>query len=195
MNYSRILKVELFSYWQAGTGRGSGAHVDNLSHTDVDGLPEIPGRTLKGLLRDATRTAGLRGWLEDDGLHRILFGVRAEEDGASRPGCLRVGSARLPAAERRWLAEAGRDCVPELFRDLHSTAIDPDTGTARARSLRGIQVVIPLVLTARIGELAAAPPGWDEQLQRCLPLIRAVGSSRSRGLGRARLTLMEKADA
>ncbi|MDT8438126.1 MAG: RAMP superfamily CRISPR-associated protein [Wenzhouxiangellaceae bacterium] len=195
MKGNQVLQVELFSYWQAGTGRGSGAHVDNLSHTDADGLPEIPGRTLKGILRDATRTAGLRGWLDDAQLHQVLFGARAEEAGASQPGCLRVGSAQLPSEERRWLAEAGRDCVPELFRDLHSTSIDPNTGTARAHSLRGIQVVIPLVLSARIAELDAAPAGWVEQLRRCLPLVRAVGSSRSRGLGRARLTLLETADA
>lgn len=195
MKVGHVLQVELFSYWQAGTGRGSGAHVDNLTHTDADGLPEIPGRTLKGLLRDAVRTAGLRGWLTDGNLHTVLFGQRAEEHGESRPGCLRVGSARLPTGERQWLAEAGRDCLPELFRDLHSTAIDPATGTARPRSLRGNQVVIPLVLKAQIGQLGPTPAGWDEQLRLCLPLIRAIGSSRSRGLGRARLTLMETADA
>ena len=134
------LKVEFFGYWQAGTGRGAGAHVDNLTHTDADGLPEIPGRTLKGLLRDAARQAGQFGWLESPDLHRRLFGVRAEESGRSQPGCLRIGSARLAKEERRWLAGPGRDCVPELFRDLHSTAIDPVAGTARAQSLRGSQV-------------------------------------------------------
>ncbi len=183
------LKVELFGYWQAGTGRGAGAHVDNLTHTDADGLPEIPGRTLKGLLRDAMRQAGSFGWLDSADLHRQLFGVRAEEAGRSEPGCLRVGSARLGKEERQWLAGPGRDCIPELFRELHSTAIDPVSGSARAQSLRGTQVALPVVLFAEIGTLREAPVNWAEQLRLCLPLIRAVGSGKTRGLGRVQLTL------
>lgn len=183
------LKVEIFGYWQAGTGRGAGAHVDNLTHTDADGLPEIPGRTLKGLLRDAMRQAGSFGWLERPDLHRVLFGVRAEEAGRSEPGCLRVGSARLVKEERQWLAGPGRDCIPELFRDLHSTAIDPISGTAKAQSLRGTQVALPVVLFADIGTLSEPPVNWPEQLRLCLPLIRAVGSGKTRGLGRVQLTL------
>lgn len=185
------LKVEMLGYWQAGTGRGAGAHVDNLTHTDANGLPEIPGRTLKGLLRDAVRQAGQFGWLEQEDLHRLLFGVRGEEAGASKPGCLRIGSARLPEEERQWLAGPGRDCVPELFRDLHSTAIDPISGTARAQSLRGTQVALPVVLYADIDTLGEPPANWLEQLRLCLPLIRAVGSGKTRGLGRAQLTLLE----
>lgn len=185
------LKVEIFGYWQAGTGRGAGAHVDNLTHTDADGLPEIPGRTLKGLLRDAMRQADELGWLEHPGLHRRLFGVRAEQAGQSEPGCIRVGSARLAQEERQWLAGPGRDCIPELFRDLHSTAIDPVSGAARAQSLRGSQVALPVVLQADIETLHEAPKDWQDQLRLCLPLIRAVGSGKTRGLGRARLSLVE----
>lgn len=185
------LNVELFGYWQAGTGRGAGAHVDNLTHTDADGLPEIPGRTLKGLLRDAVRQAGELGWLATPNLHEVLFGVRAEDAGRSEPGCLRVGSARLSKDERQWLAGPGKDCIPELFRELHSTAIDPVAGTARAQSLRGSQVALPVVLQADIATLHEPPDQWQDQLELCLPLIRAVGSGKTRGLGRARLRLVE----
>lgn len=188
------LRVELFSFWQAGTGRGAGSHVDSVCHTDADGLPEIPGRTLKGLLRDAVRRAGQLRWFDDETLHRRLFGVRGIDGKGSEAGGLRVGSARLPKAERDWLAGPGAACVPELFRDLHATAIDPRTGTVRAKSLRGIQVAMPLVLQAELAQLAPLPEGWQGAFERSLALVRAVGTGRTRGLGRARLSLVEIAD-
>lgn len=186
------LTVDIHGWWQAGTGAGSGAHLDELAHVDGDGLPELPGRTLKGLLRDAVRQAEALGWIEP-GTTETLFGRRDDsEAGATAPGCLRIGSARLPEAERRWLAsDEGEAARAQLFAEISATAIDRHTGSAVEHSLRGIQVVLPLKLTAPVSLVPgrAAPDGWLQALQRSLPLIRAVGSGRSRGLGRATVTL------
>ena len=47
------LKIDIQSYWHPSTGRGQGSDVDALAHRDKDGIPCLPGRTIKGLLRDA----------------------------------------------------------------------------------------------------------------------------------------------
>lgn len=188
------LVIDIHSWWQPGTGRGSGAHLDALAHTDANGLPELPGRTVKGLLRDAVHRAGALGWIEN-AMTAILFGKEADGEGnGSTPGALRIASARLPKQERRWLAsQAGEAARQQLFAELASTAIDENTGSAQTASLRAIQVVLPLKLVARINVLPGheLPDDWVETLKISLPLIRAVGSGRSRGLGRATLSLEE----
>ena len=46
-------EIEFFSNWHCGSGLAAGADVDALVIKDQEGLPYIPGRTLKGLLREA----------------------------------------------------------------------------------------------------------------------------------------------
>jgi len=59
--------------------------------------------------------------------------------------------------------------------------------------------VVPLTLYATIETVATATHSghgadWPELLEQALPLIRAVGAQRSRGLGRATLTLESTRD-
>lgn len=194
-----ILRIEILSYWHPGTGRGGGTVVDAAAHRDSAGLPVIPGRHLKGLLRHALERAEAWGWPGYSGLAQQLFGTRSEYPavgGFPLPGCLRVSDARLPEAVANWLATGdGKKLTPRLFRSIHATAIDADSGAAKDGSLRGIEVVIPLTLEARIDAAAAdpVPTDWSARLDGVLPLIDAVGAHRARGLGRAILTLEQAA--
>jgi len=51
------LKIDILSYWLAGTGRGSSGSYDEKPLVDEHGIPYIPGKHLKGLLKE-----GLRSW-------------------------------------------------------------------------------------------------------------------------------------
>ena len=53
--------IEFFSYWHCGSGLAAGADVDELAIKDGDGLPYVPGRTVKGLLRDAAESLARAG--------------------------------------------------------------------------------------------------------------------------------------
>jgi len=188
------LVVDIHGYWHPGTGRGSGFHLDALSHENSRGLPALPGRSLKGLLRDAAERAAAWGWPGLDGDFVVqMFGRRSDEAGSS-PGLIRLSDAALPETIAGALA-ADRDLVAGLYRDLFATAMN-EYGVALDKSLRGLRAVVPLTLEAEISLLPgqdAAPPDWPERLRRCLPLIRAVGGHRSRGFGRATLSLKEAA--
>lgn len=189
------LKIEIRSDWHPGTGRGSGFHLDALTHEGADGLPRLPGRTLKGLLRDALYRAEAWGWSEvPEGSTEAIFGARADLDGKTTAGLLRVADATLPAEVAAYLTtEEGKPLIPGLYRERFSTAIDPQTGVAAGRSLRGMRVVVPLTLFAPVAEVpgVAPVPGWRKRLAAVLPLIDAVGAQRTRGLGRAVLTWQE----
>lgn len=196
MSAAVTLKLDIHDYWHPGTGRGRGAGADAIVHRASHGLPELPGRSLRGLLREALREAAQYGWLDEFDAEgdpvETLFGTRDTQAGQrSHPGSLRVDSARLPDELACWLA------LPEqiaqrnlLYRTVYSTAIDAH-GSARDGSLRSQEVIVPLTLYARIEALpdAPAPERWQAMLERALPLIDAVGSKRRRGLGRATLTL------
>lgn len=192
---SNILRIDLRGYWHAGGGRGGGAVVDAVVHRDNHGLPVAPGKHLKGLLRDAVERAEIWEWPGYAGLGETLFGSRTEtvkRDQRPRPGCLRVGDGRLPAALSDWLgSDAGERSRPGLFRNLFSSAVAHESGTALDSSLRGIEVTIPLQLEAPISVISDKnlPEDWAEKIRGILPLIDAVGAYRTRGLGKAVLTL------
>lgn len=192
------LKVAISQYWHCGAGRGGGAVIDAKVQRDATGLPYVPGRHLRGLVRAACECAQEWTWPDcDASLAAHLFGDRTEGAGdrMPQPGCLRVADATLPDGEAAWLAHSsdGRALITGLFRNLHVTAIDQATGSAKGPNLRGIEVTVPLTLYADVELLdgRTPPAGWVEQLQRVLPLVTAVGAHRSRGLGRACVTLEE----
>lgn len=56
------IKIEFFSPWHCGSGLSAGADADSLVIKDTNGLPYIPGKTIKGLIREAVEDyAALRG--------------------------------------------------------------------------------------------------------------------------------------
>ncbi len=188
------LKIQFTSYWHAGGGRDAGSVLDALVHRDVNGLPVVPGRHLKGLLRDALERAESWAWQGYAGLATTLFGARTQSASGPTPtsGCLRIGDGVLPPDIARWLgSEAGAHLRPGLYRALYATAIEHDSGVARDYSLRGIEVTVPLDLTAVVEEIPGreTPENWMAQLSEVLPLIDALGAYRSRGLGRVQLQL------
>lgn len=213
-NNTACLQIDFRNYWHAGSGRGSGAHLDAVCERDESALPVLPGRQLKGLLRNAISRGEQWGWLNEfavpegplDSHEELLFGSRSQSERSheTQPGMLQIGSAHLPEAERRWLAQPSQAHMRgELFGELFSTAIN-EQGTAQRYSLRGLEVCIPVTLQARVAlGLTAQHPQWRVQqeayladgtgwaaLRAVLPLLDALGAHRSRGLGEATTSLV-----
>ena len=203
--HSLKLVVELYDYWHAGTGRSDGVGLDAVVDRDEAQLPMIDGSHLRGLLRHAARqveeyrqrTQQVPPEKLTAPVTNALFGLAADDASPptdqvdsrfnTTPGKLRVGLARVPASWHRILAHPNyRD---RLFRPLFSTAIDEATGTVQARTLRSIEVCVPLRLEAEIESTEPLSKIERETLDMAAGLVQAVGKHRTRGLGRARLTL------
>ena len=204
----RSIEFQLMSWWHPGTGRGDGVTADAVAHRGNDHLPFLPGRTVKGLVRDACR-AGVAAdilpmsrWLE-------LFGtppppakegeeferVEALEEGRFKTerGSLRFSSARIGKSsdeQAKWStwARDREDVSSYLYSHVASTAMDPLTGAAKDRSLRTIEVVVPLNLHAFIEGDADTP--WDSIGESIELFLRTLGSHRNRGLGRVAARLV-----
>lgn len=190
-----ILNIQ--GYWHPGTGRGAGTAMDSVTHRDSRGLPALPGRSCKGLLRDLVRQAESLGWYPPGTptLEQRLFGWRTGEGGIRKEGvptigCLHVTDAALPSATAEYLT-ACPELLPGLYRCHFTTCIDPATGAAQEQSLRGAEVIVPLVLRAELTELPQSEPptNWPALLGLALPLLRGLGEARTRGLGRVIATL------
>ena len=183
MKTTVLLEIRIFSFWHVGSGMGRGPDVDALVLKDAAGLPFLPGRTVKGLLREGVQLCEDVGVLSS-GRTCELFGTPSEsgDPAGSRPGCLRFNDARLPEKERLWLRSPERsDFRGALYTYFASTSLDAE-GLAKDQTLRTIEMTGPLTLQTAID--GPEDRRWSNDLSRACPLVRALGSHRNRGLGR-----------
>lgn len=176
-------KIEFFTDWNCSNGLTGNADIDISALRDNDGFPYVPGKTVKGLLRDAAGNLGISGEIE-------IFGSEKAKDKNKRDENLQ-GSAFFSNAE---LKGEIRDALKNdekkkacLFREIASTMIDKKTGVAKDKSLRKIEVVVPLTLFGTI----ECEDGHKADLLKCMKFIKRLGIERNRGLGRCEMTEVE----
>lgn len=193
--YAMILEIQILSYWHTGSGFGRGADVDALVLKNRNSLPYLPGRTVKGLLREAMQCCEDAGAVPG-GTADTLFGTPSQKgkNTGSVPGILTFGNAELRKQERRWLSSTeGSGAREALYDTVASTSIDSSSGVAVYRTLRTIELCVPLTLESEIGGIPEKS-GTEEHLKKAAALLRALGSHRTRGLGRCRCTLRERSE-
>jgi CRISPR/Cas system CSM-associated protein Csm3 (group 7 of RAMP superfamily) len=193
------------SYWQIGSGLEGGAYADSLALKDANGLPYIPGKSIKGLLKEAFSQANENNWFTDvtnTNLLALLFGVEGVA-GLDSQGLLQLTSATLSAQECHYF-DRHPSAKSNLFKVTYSTAID-DTGVASETSLRSMEVVVPMSLCATLSvntlhpSYAAADKQITEQLHSYLTqvvsLISKLGAKRHRGFGQVLVTCSKQLNA
>jgi CRISPR/Cas system CSM-associated protein Csm3 (group 7 of RAMP superfamily) len=152
---------------------GAGAESDAEVLKDNNGLPYIPGKTIKGLLKHAANEIVA---LQNEALNaedkKTLFGDLKK---AITP---HFSSATLPDTEKKEIISNGLE--EYLYKNLSSTEIDKK-GTADEKSLRIMEVCMPLTLC---GTIENATLEHKIVLEKTLPWVRHIGTNRNRGLGR-----------
>ncbi len=181
------INIEILSCWHAGSGLGRAGFVDAQALRDNQGLPYLPGRTLKGLLREGVQLAADAGQLPSQRQAANIFGQG--DDAAHATGAapdLFIGDATLDAPTRAWFAQPGNQAKKEyLFLPFASTRLD-EHGLAEDHTLRLVELAVPLELAAQ----AIIPdPATLLDLETGASLVRWLGSYRHRGLGRCRITI------
>lgn len=208
---SKKIKAELKSYWHIGSGRGAGSLVDSLIERDSAGLPYVPGKTLKGLMRDVIFHAEGLDFFEkfdftpDATLTDLVFGQRGVAETNDKdldqfevqPGMIRVTNLRLDETHLDWLcSDDGKKYRTLLTRNIYSTKIDTETGVASDGSLRGQEVAIPMTLIGEVDFYTNSSDTLFSQAQQDLSIelleyilqviqtgLTHVGSQKSRGFG------------
>jgi len=172
--------IKFHSEWHCSSGLSEGSGDDLLTIKDKNGLPIIPGKTLKGLIRDAAETLIELQHLSKYFLNSV-FGVDAETNGTCH-----FSSAELSRRAQKQILE--NDSAVFLYRSKASTAID-EKGIAVKNSLRSIEVTAPLSLYAQI---RGVPEESIKDLAMCIRSVKRMGVNRNRGMGRCSLNLLER---
>lgn len=183
INYS----ITFLSEWHAGSGLGSGADADSIVIKYSDNLPYLPGKTIKGLLKDALLDiVEVQPALMPNGFIDTLFGHKIVDENKkvvrTQPGTLFFSNAELPILEKN---EAKGAVSQFLYRNRASTSID-DLGVAKQTSLRTMEVCIPLTIE---GYIQGIKKEEIPILEMGVKMLRHIGSNRNRGLGRCIIKL------
>jgi CRISPR/Cas system CSM-associated protein Csm3 (group 7 of RAMP superfamily) len=195
------MEFNIQSYWHIGSGQEGGAYADALVLKNSDYLPYLPGKSIKGLLRDAFSRAEKNNWFNDfshendkntETLVDVLFGNEGKA-GTSEQGALQISSGVLSSQEINYLIKTPQ-AKSQLYKVTYATAINDETGVAENTSLRSMEVCVPMVLTTQVS-VNTGHIGYlnnkdvlDEKLSLWLAqvviFITEIGAKRHRGLGK-----------
>lgn len=170
-------RLDFYSNWHCGSGLAAGADVDILVIKDANGLPFVPGRTVKGLVKNA---------YEDIFGENSGTGVFSDEDNSYEINAF-FSDAVLQREDYNQIVK--EELNRFMYSTISSTAIADNV--AKAHSLRKIQVVMPCSL---YGEILRVPDDCVERLTTSLRFIKELGHHRSRGLGRCSFEILGTSD-
>lgn len=191
------LKINVLSDMCCATGTGNGSNVDLITAFDEYGLPVIPAKRIKGLLRECGQQLvdECPGFLEQEEIIKIFGG----NEGKS--GLLRVNNAVIENYEiiknelfekknefRRLLTKAN---TQECFTCLRSQTEIEDNGIAKDKSLRTIQMIKKGIQFTSTLILDSDEARDYEILSYCTQLLRNIGLCKTRGYGEVQCSLSE----
>lgn len=168
------IAIEFFTYWHCGSGESGGSRVDALVARDAKGLPYIPGKTLKGHIREMAES------LDDISFVESCFGL--SENGIEKEGACYFSNGVIEE-------NIDKELTFYLFKTISSTKIN-EKGLAETGSLREIEVVVPLTLYATI-DFSDESKAYEEQMKKAFSQVKRMGLNRTRGLGRCEISVVE----
>lgn len=190
-----MYQIRFLTDWQCGSGLTSGADVDALVIKGSNQLPFIPGKTIKGLFREAAEQIALYETDKEKWAHFILevFGKGAEKNKESNAQHSKSYFSNVVLSEylQNELiknADSKDSLIPSLYRKIASTKIDKN-GIATERSLRKVEVSVPLVL---YGKITDVNDEYKTFLIKCAKYIKRMGTNRNRGFGACIISEVEE---
>ena len=196
--------IKFHTDWHCGSGLAAGADVDALVVKDENGLPYIPGKTIKGLVREAmSDIIGFRQGcapssnneiqVDDSSDFITAFGYSGkleyeepkdekEDYKLIKHGAAFFTNAELNEDEKSAIVKQG--LARFMYRSIASTAIN-ENGIAVEHSLRKMEVTVPCTLE---GNILNVPESLADDIIDALKYIKRLGQNRNRGLGRCSIT-------
>jgi CRISPR/Cas system CSM-associated protein Csm3 (group 7 of RAMP superfamily) len=166
--------ITFLTYWHCGSGDDGGRKVDMQPIKDRNGLPFVPGRTIKGHLREAAEEmygANCKTLLRCFGREpKSTESTPAEETEAA---CFFSDAVLSETIEP--------SLVSYLFDTIATTAMD-EKGLAKEKALREIEVAVPLRVRGFI-ECHGSDEKGKKMLLETFKAVKRIGLWRHRGLG------------
>lgn len=186
------LIIKLLSDACPASGEAFNSTIDTDICYDDLGFPYIPGKRIKGCLRESAIELGEWGYPID--VEAIFGGPK------DKKGRLQLSSAwlehreqlmeQLEEARRGWNI-AQQDVINAFSYIRTQTAMDPKTGTADENTLRVTRVLRKgLIFRAEV----AIPCEYVADFKKCCANLRFIGLNRTRGLGEVQVSFEEYHD-
>ena len=195
------IKIELMSPILLGSGEGLGSLIDTDIIYDNHGLPYLPARRLKGLLRESA--SEVKEMLNLSGIE-FLSGMQVDDvfgkkGGEGAPVVFRNLYVEDYEITVNWLKWAfneygsivSKETVLDTFTEIRrQTAVSLQNGVAENSSLRTIRVLkVGYILTGNV--IAKTYNDVCDLLALACANLKHVGSNRSRGLGEVKCSLWD----
>lgn len=182
-------KITFFSEWHTGSGLTSGSDLDALVIKDKNNFPYIPGKTIKGLIKEAAEEIIILkgGNPRNEAFITKFFGFFDDLDINESKIHTKGNAYFTDAALSPFLKKQAIDLTEFLYKDRASTAI-AENGLAEKNSLRKMETTIPCELIASI---FYQDNHFENDIKQCLHWIKRLGLNRNRGLGRCKFEILE----
>jgi len=164
------IEINFFDYWHCGSGSSGGSESDLVVIRDDRGLPFVPGKTIKGHIREIAQIIGDNDFID------ICLGNKEGKDGE----CYFSNAVIKESIDS--------ELIPYLYKTISYTQID-EKGLAKTNSLREIEVVIPIKLYGTI-DFSDNAKRYEDDMKKILKQIKRVGLNRNRGLGRCEISVV-----
>lgn len=191
------LKIELKSDLCTSSGENFNSYIDTDVVFDDYGLPYIPAKRLKGVIKEAALELVEFG-LYSQADYEILFG----REGNAR-AAFSIDNAYLERAKEyiNDLTHCSDGIIShpqrvlELFTYTRTQTALEQSGAAKENSLRTFRVVNKGgIFQARVKFLKQVSDSQQELLKQAVRMVKHIGCSRTRGLGLVEAELFEEID-
>ena len=192
------LKIELKSDLCTSSGENFNSYIDTDVVFDDYGLPYIPAKRLKGVIKEAALELVEFG-LYSQADYEILFG----REGNAR-AAFSIDNAYLERAKEyiNDLTHCSDGIIShpqrvlELFTYTRTQTALEQSGVAKENSLRTFRVVNKGgIFQARVKFLKQVSDSQQELLKQAVRMVKHIGCSRTRGLGLVEAELFEEIDS
>jgi len=195
-----ILEIKTLSNTLIGSGEGS-ATIDIDIIFDDYGLPYIPSRRIKGILRSsAEEICDILG-INGKNLIEQIFGMHGKKEGKIRIDTLRILEYEdiidgLKSIKNNGKLKIGnlvtKNRIINHFTEIRQqTAINED-GVAQEHSVRTIRVIKPnLTFEGEIQEIDVLSEKEKALLYLAAFIFRRIGTARSRGFGEVKCKIKQ----
>ena len=189
-------QITFHSFWHSSSGLSGGVYADSLVIKDDQNIPYLPGRTVKGLLRDSAyrvKYFSEGALVTDDFIYRV-FGERPNSTQQVNEVKTLEAEAFFGNAHVSSFVKAELQKTPELINqlyDIHASTKINEKGVAEDHSLRQMEIVVPLTLYGQIDHFPESEV-FEKQLHYCMQGVKRLGLNRTRGLGRCTFSIINK---
>lgn len=191
--------MKLLSDAIPGSGEGLAGIIDGDITYDEFGIPFIPAKRIKGILKESARDLKDAGLLKSLNFIDDFFGETGKKNGTE----FKISDGHLPDYEeiRNFLKTCtisntykelrpifNREAVLNYYSYTRSQTTINDKGVAEPNSLRTFRI---LKKGLKFSFDLVFPDGFEEDFKNMLAVTRLFGTSRTRGAGEIRLELKD----